>query len=108
MVTIGTRAWDQEHEKTFREVKPSHSLKNLKEPVYLSIDVDAFDPAYAPDTGFPEPEGMTPTEVFKAIDQVFKSNVIGMDITEVNSPRLNNVTSNLAARTIVRALCHLK
>lgn len=107
IVQFGVRSWQEEEEKHHRKFKVKKDLKGIKGPVYLTIDMDVFDPSYAPDTGFQEPGGLSPDEVFKIIDKVFKHKVIGMDIMEIASDRFNNPTSSLAARTILRALSNL-
>ncbi len=76
------------------------SIKGDDVPVYLSIDMDVFDPSYAPGVGNPEPFGVEPRTV-KQIIQNLSSNLIGIDIVETN-PRFDpsEITSNLAARLI--------
>ena len=52
-------------------------------PVYVSIDIDVLDPAYAPGTGAPEPGGWATRELFKIIRGLSALNVVGVDIVEV-------------------------
>lgn len=103
---IGARAWPEELEATLDEVDPMTSLSSgLEGPVYVSVDVDVFDPAHAPEVGFPEPGGMRPQEVFDLLASVFRGNeVCGFDVVEVASDELGSVTANLAAQTFVRGL----
>ncbi|MCD6478027.1 MAG: arginase family protein [Candidatus Aenigmarchaeota archaeon] len=108
IVQIGVRSWEEVEEENRKKFKIMNNSKGLKGPIYLSIDMDVFDPAYAPDTGFKEPNGLSPREVFEIIDKVFEKKVIGMDVVEISSDRFNNPTSELAARTILRALSNLK
>ncbi len=55
--------------------------------IYLSIDVDVVDPGSAPGTGTPEPGGMLPRELLRAIRQIVGSvELAGMDIVEVSPP----------------------
>ncbi|WP_018640182.1 agmatinase family protein [Parafrankia elaeagni] len=57
--------------------------------VYLSLDIDVLDPAYAPGTGTPEPGGLTPRELFPALRRICaETNVIGIDVVEV-APHLD-------------------
>ncbi|MFD9741798.1 agmatinase [Umezawaea sp. NPDC059074] len=52
--------------------------------VYLSLDIDVLDPAYAPGTGTPEPGGLTTRELFPALRRLaHETNVVGMDVVEV-------------------------
>jgi agmatinase len=77
--------------------------------VYVSIDIDAIDPAYAGGTGTPEPFGLSPRDVKYAIGQV-APRLAGMDIMEVSPHYDNGNTSALAARlareAIVRVVAH--
>ena len=53
-------------------------------PVYLSIDVDVVDPAYAPGTGTPEPGGFSSREMLACLAGLAGLEIIGGDIVEVN------------------------
>lgn len=52
-------------------------------PVYVSIDIDVLDPAFAPGTGTPEPGGITSRELFHLLRGLSDRNVVGADIVEV-------------------------
>ncbi|CAG8958074.1 hypothetical protein HYFRA_00000418 [Hymenoscyphus fraxineus] len=52
-------------------------------PVYVSIDIDVLDPAFAPGTGAPETGGWSSRELMKVMTVLSKLNVIGADIVEV-------------------------
>jgi agmatinase len=52
-------------------------------PVYISLDIDVVDPAYAPGTGTPEPGGCTSKEIIEAIIMLRNLPVVGMDLVEV-------------------------
>jgi agmatinase len=81
--------------KVFREM-----LSKLKrEPIYLSLDIDGIDPAYAPGTGTPEPFGLSPLDV-KAVINEIGGRLVGFDVVEVCPPYDNGNTSILAARLI--------
>ncbi|MCE4628056.1 MAG: agmatinase [Desulfurococcales archaeon] len=81
----------------------SHLRNRLSrcESVYLSFDIDALDPAYAPGTGTPEPMGLDAFEVFRILSLVVDERFVGMDLVEVN-PLVDKtgVTSVLAARIL--------
>ena len=72
-------------------------IEDLDGPVYLSLDMDAIDPAFAPGVGTPEPFGMTPYEVIQTIN-FFADRIVGFDCVEVCPPYDNGNTSALAAR----------
>ncbi len=69
------------------------------EQIYLSIDIDGIDPAYAPGTGTPEFFGLTPLDVKNIID-FLGPKLIGADITEVCPVYDNGNTAVLASRLV--------
>lgn len=78
----------------------SEMLSKLKrEKVYLSLDIDGIDPAYAPGTGTPEPFGLTPFDVRHMINTL-GDRLVGFDVVEVCPPYDNGNTSILAARFV--------
>jgi len=72
---------------------------NLKKKIYLSLDMDGVDPAFAPGVGNPEPFGLTPNDVVKCI-KILSDRLVGFDVTEVCPPYDNGNTSLLGARII--------
>lgn len=82
--------------------KALDSVKNDK--IYLTLDIDGIDPAYAPGTGTPEPFGLTPMDVKKTIN-IIGSRLAGFDVNEICPPYdPSGVTSVLGARFIREAL----
>ncbi|MCI4330439.1 MAG: agmatinase [Thermoplasmata archaeon] len=80
------------------EASVQRALNMLKtDRVYISLDIDAIDPAYAGGTGTPEPFGLTPRDVKYAIGQA-APRLAGMDIMEVSPHYDHGNTSALAAR----------
>ncbi|KUK13664.1 MAG: agmatinase [bacterium] len=76
-------------------------------PVYLSIDIDVIDPAFAPGTGTPEPNGITPKELFNFLEKIKSLNLIAVDVVEVSPPNdTSDITSLLGAK-IVREILFL-
>lgn len=74
------------------------------ERIYITLDIDGIDPAYAPGTGTPEPFGMLPLDVKKAINMV-GDRLCGFDVTEVSPPYdPSGITSILASRFINEAI----
>jgi agmatinase len=75
-------------------------------PVYLTLDIDCLDPAFAPGTGTPEPGGMGSTQVLTCLEELAALNFIGMDCVEV-APAYDHaeLTSNAAATFIWTYLC---
>lgn len=74
--------------------------------VYLTVDIDGVDPAFAPGTGTPEPGGLSSTDLLRAMDLLGDCPEVGaMDLMEV-APKLDPTesTQRLAANAIVRFL----
>ncbi|MDW7675848.1 MAG: agmatinase [Bacillota bacterium] len=74
-------------------------------PVYITVDIDVVDPAFAPGTGTPEAGGCTSRELLHAIIKLRQLNVVGFDIVEV-SPMMDvgDCTSLLAAKLMREAI----
>ncbi len=85
--------------KGIKEVK--EELLNLTkdyESLYLSIDIDAVDPAFAPGTGYIEPGGLTSRELLFLL-QSLNGKVSVFEVVEVNPLKdLNRLTTKLAAK----------
>src|SRR5439155_25726409 len=77
------------------------------EAIYLSVDVDVLDPAFAPGTGTPEPGGLTSRELLGAVRRIVRSvELVGMDVVEVapiyDGP--GQITAEVAHRVILETL----
>jgi len=77
--------------------KVKKHLKNKK--IYMTLDIDVVDPAYAPGTSTPEPFGLAPLDICCCIDS-FSSQLVGFDIVEVCPDYDNGQTALLAAKFI--------
>lgn len=74
-------------------------------PVYITLDLDILDPAYAPGTGTPEPGGIQPAEVFEIVAMLQELNVVGCDIVELSPPYdTGGITAVLAAKIVREGL----
>lgn len=86
-----------------KEVKDGEDWLNELEfdgPVYLSLDMDCLDPAFAPGVSHHEPGGLTTRQVIDIIHR-FKGRLIGADIVEYNPDRdLHSMTSMVAAKLL--------
>ena len=77
-------------------------------PCYLTIDVDALDPAYMPGTGVPEPFGLTPLEVRDFIRGLRGLDLHGADIAEICPARdSQEISATLGAALAFEMLCLL-
>ena len=100
-------ATEHTHFHPFNVVEPLRQVLPMLagRPVYLSLDIDVVDPAFAPGTGTPEPGGITSAELLQAIALLKGLHVIGMDLVEV-SPiyDMAGITAMLAAKTVREAI----
>ncbi len=79
-------------------------------PVFLSVDIDVLDPAFAPGTGTPEPGGMTSAELLWACRSVAaRLDIVGAELVEVipTSVGSSDITALVAERTIREILTGL-
>ncbi|KAL8338346.1 hypothetical protein RB598_006961 [Gaeumannomyces tritici] len=60
------------------------SRLGTEDPVYLSVDIDVLDPAFAPGTGTPEPGGWTTRELIRILRGIEDLNIVGADVVEVS------------------------
>jgi agmatinase len=81
-------------------------LEEAQVPVYLSLDIDCLDPAFAPGTGTPEPGGLSTAQVMTLLEELHELNWTGMDLCEV-APAYDHAdsTSNAAATLVWTYLC---
>jgi agmatinase len=72
--------------------------ERMKGPVYVTVDIDSADPAYAPGTGTPEVGGLTSYQLLQLIRGLHGLDLIGFDLVEVSPPfDHGDITSILAA-----------
>lgn len=127
IIEVGTRAACKEElayaEKSgiefltsqqIRKEGPEQITQKLREKLapyenlYLSIDMDALDPAYAPAVQNPEPEGIETHTLLDILCALCDSRVVGFDVLEV-APNYDQGTSAItAARVMFEMLCQLE
>jgi len=84
------------------------AVDSLTEDVYLTIDVDGFDPSLIPTTGTPEPGGLMWYDVVWLIKKTAeKRRIVGMDVTELSTAAGNNSPSFLTAKLIYKTLGYI-
>ncbi len=77
--------------------------------IYLTIDIDCLDPAFAPGTGTPEPGGLVLADLIRAVRQIARRcELVAMDVVEVSPPYdHSDLTVNAAHHLVVEALAAL-
>ncbi|MHC3128659.1 MAG: agmatinase [Candidatus Bathyarchaeota archaeon] len=78
------------------------------EKIYLTIDLDVLDPAFAPAVQNPEPEGLDTPTLLDLLEAVCDRRVVGFDLVEVAPHYDRGVTATQAAKTIFEVLCCLE
>lgn len=81
----------------------SYRIKNTvkKDPVFVTFDIDFFDPSYAPGTGTPEPGGFASYEGIHYVRKLPKLNYVGFDLVEVLSAfDQSEITAQLGANIV--------
>lgn len=89
-IRSGTRE-ELEYAKTNTNLYTDAVLEPLMEvaktlagrPVYVTVDIDVADPAFAPGTGTPEPGGISSRELISAVHALRDLDIIGMDVVEI-------------------------
>jgi agmatinase len=97
-LTTHQRKQAQRYGVNIIEMKDLHFdfLQQLSSPLYISLDVDVLDPAYAPGVSHHEPGGMSTRQLVHMLQHI-KSRVVGADLVEYNPQRdHNNMTAMVA------------
>lgn len=75
-------------------------IKTLQPPLYMSLDLDVLDPAYAPGISHHEPGGITTRDLITVL-QTIPVDIVGADIVEYNPVRdINNMTAMVAYKLL--------
>ncbi len=76
-------------------------------PVYLTIDLDVFDPSVLPSTGTPEPGGLTYNEVYRFLNYIInRFSIIGLDVNEL-CPIAGEKSSDFLASKLIYQIISL-
>jgi agmatinase len=77
-----------------------------KRPVYITLDIDVVDPAFAPGTGTPQVGGLSSAQILQCVRSLRGLQIVGADLVEVSPPYDNGeITSLLAANLLYELLC---
>ncbi len=127
IIEVGTRAvckeelaYAEEFGITFftsqqiREEGVAQTIRQLKEAlipyenVYLTVDMDVLDPAFAPAVQNPEPEGLATHTLIDIVCSLCDRSVVGFDVLEVAPIYDQGISAVAAAKVIFQMLCHLE
>jgi agmatinase len=85
----------------------ARAVSKLSEKVYVTVDVDVFDPSIMPSTGTPEPGGLLWYDVLGFLRLVFEQrNVVGFDVVELCPDERNKAPDFMAAKLIYKLLSY--
>ena len=125
IILVGTRNWDKTEIEFLQKYKikyfpmkeiAAEGVQEISESImaaakgfgalYISIDIDVLDPAFAPGTGYPEPGGLTTRELLFFLHRLKRMhNLKAFDLVEINPNRdMNDMTSKVGAKILVE-LC---
>ena len=107
LVQVGIRAmtWHQKEQAErfgveiveMKDFQPDMDI-NFKGPVYISLDLDGLDPAFAPGVSHQEPGGLSVRDILSVIHKL-KNPIVGADIVELNPLRdINGITATVAGK----------
>jgi agmatinase len=95
------------HDLYYNKDLYSRALDKLSENVYITIDLDVFDPSVMPSTGTPEPGGPDYFELIHFLREVIsKRNVVGFDVVELCPSATNKSPDFIAAKIIYQLLSY--
>ena len=96
------------HELYYDKTLYSNAIDRLTGNVYITIDLDVFDPSLLPSTGTPEPGGPGYYELMHFLREVAgKKNIVGFDVVELCPSPENKTSDFIAAKVIYQLLSYI-
>ncbi len=95
------------HEMAIDDTWMDSAIDQMTDNVFITFDLDAFDPSILPSTGTPEPGGLFWYETLEFLKQVFaEKNVVGFDIVELCPNEIDKSSDFLAAKLYYKMLSY--
>ncbi|MBL7559173.1 agmatinase [Olleya sp. YSTF-M6] len=95
------------HDMAMDDTWMDSAVDQMTDNVFITIDLDAFDPSIMPSTGTPEPGGLLWYETLEFLKQVFEEkNVVGFDIVELCPNKTDKSSDFLAAKLYYKMLSY--
>ena len=95
------------HEMVTDDFWMDNAIELMTDNVYITFDLDAFDPSICPSTGTPEPGGLLWYETLEFLSKIFESkNVVGFDIVELCPNKIDRSSDFLAAKLYYKMLSY--
>ena len=93
----------QEVRRDIDEIKKA--ILDLKGPIYVTVDMDVLDPAFAPSVGNPVPDGLNPHHLGDLLSCLEGKDIRGLDVMEVSATQIGDITSINGAQVLYDFLC---
>jgi agmatinase len=93
---------------TDKTVETINDILEGYEKIYLTIDMDVLEPAFAPAVQNPEPEGLDTPTLLDLLEKVCDTRIVGFDLVEVAPHYDRGLTATQAAKTLFEVLCCLE
>jgi agmatinase len=119
--SVSREEWDfvQSHQDQILEITSWMTRRNLDwlpavldhlgKKVYVTIDIDGFDPSIAPGTGTPEPGGIDWFQACALLRAVSEhKQIVGADVVEISPVAGQTVTEHLGARLVYKMICYME
>ncbi len=122
-VQVGIRSQDKEETDYIKEYNLQKNIfyaheysdgnipaivKGLTDNVYITVDVDGFDPSVIPATGTPEPGGLSWCQILNILREVFaKKNVVGADVVELSPKKELYFADYTVAKLVYKMIGYL-
>jgi len=120
VVQVGIRSMDISEKETLDESKVfyasdiagrtdwfAEAISKLSDQVYITIDLDVFDPSIMPSTGTPEPGGLLWYETLGFLKKVItEREIVGFDVAELCPNKINKAPDFMAAKLIYKLLSY--
>lgn len=112
LIQVGIRSGTREEFQFMKKNKTLHAVNNLDlinsklkgRNVYLSVDIDVFDPSIVPGTGTPEAGGITFNQFMELLMGIRDFNLAGLDLVELNPEYDSSHNSSIFACKIIREM----
>ncbi len=104
LVQIGVRVESKSEHENFKKLSVKESLDDVKGPVYLTLDMDFFDPSLVPDVNNPESNGYTFKDFVKVVENLRSKGFVGFDVVECTATTPLSSSAITAADAIIKFL----
>lgn len=95
-------------DETAKTVKQIKKILEESSKIYLTIDMDVLDPAFAPAVQNPEPDGLSMHTILDILSEICDSRLVAFDVVEVTPHYDNGITAIQASKIIFEVMCQIE